>query len=99
GVQPKATSSDAAGCLTAGDFSSFANLNMGTPTQTPNGLYEESFQLEFDPNVATYTSGGVPDPAAVFNDFKDFYTQNANKKYVIELESSVNSSAPDEQLA
>lgn len=97
--QSASTSTSTNGCLTANDFSFFSNVDSSSPTPTPNGLYEDFYQLQFNPNDATYASGDVPDPTTVFNDFKNFYTKDANKKYNIELESSVNSSSPDDQLA
>ncbi len=90
---------DTTGCLTAADFSPFSDVFNGTPSDNGDGTFSEFFQLQFNPDVATYAAGDVPDPTAVFNDFKTFYAQAANKKYVIELESSVNSATPDEQLA
>jgi len=96
--EPTATATAATGCLTPDDFSYFSGVGDLTPFGT--GGYEEFYQLEFNPNVATYAPGDFPDPTTVFNDFKQFYASVGNsKKYVIELESSVNSASPDEQLA
>jgi|GEM_PF-3187231 hypothetical protein len=98
-AQSAPASSSTSGCLTPTDFSFFSNVGAGSPTANGNGTYSVFFQLEFDSDVATYTAGGNPDPTTVFNDFKNFYAQDASKKYVIELESSVNSATPDESLA
>jgi hypothetical protein len=99
-TQVTATTADTSGCLGASDFSSFSNLGgMGDPDPVLDRTYSIFLQLEFSPNVATYEPGDSPDPTTVFSDFKDFYAQDSNKKYVIELESSVNSASPDIALA
>lgn len=96
---PTSTPADTAGCLTASDFSFFSNLNQGTPDPNANGTYSDFYQLLFNPDAATYAADAIPDPTTVFNDFKNFYAQDANKKYIIELEASVNSASSDDQLA
>lgn len=98
-TQSPSTSPSAGSCLTASDFSFFSNLGMDLPTPNVDGTYSEPIQLQFTADQATYDPGSVPDPSTVFSDFKNFYSQDAGKRYIIELESSVNSAAPDEQLA
>lgn len=98
-TQSSSTSTGTNDCLIANDFTPFSNLGTSMFYHNSNGTYQDTFQLEFNPNDATYAAGDVPDPTALFNDYKNFYAQSGSKKYSIELESSVNSSSPDETLA
>jgi hypothetical protein len=98
-TQSASTPPSSSGCLAANDFSVFSNLGHSLPTANSNNTFSDFYQLEFNPDVATYAAGDIPDPTTVYNDFKNFYAQSANKKYTIELESSVNSATPDEPLA
>jgi len=96
------STTDTASCLGQGDFSDFSNLGgQSLVMANTDGTYSDVFQVKFDPNVATYTAGAPLDTATLYSDFKSFvaYIQSAHKSYAVELEASVNSATPDDQLA